>query len=133
MQLHYRLTAVLLGSLLLFKTAIQAQDLAQLAQKKPKDLLKGGVQVTGSLSAQHIFYTVSGIEQRRDPFNFFYTGNLNVNLFGKINMPVAFTFSNQNLTFPILSTRSCATLSHSIGWCCGRPTKGSHYTSGRVP
>ncbi|RRB02840.1 hypothetical protein [Larkinella rosea] len=94
-----RLYTRLLGGLLLVTTVGRAQDLAQLAQTKPKDLFKGGFQVTGSVSAQHIFYTVSGIEQRRDPFNFFYTGNLTVSLFGKINMPVAFTFSNQNLTF----------------------------------
>jgi hypothetical protein len=68
-----------------------AQNLEELGVKK-------GVKVNGSVNLSTIGYYVDGIEQRRDPFNWFATGNLNLNLFG-YSAPFSFSYSNANKNF----------------------------------
>jgi hypothetical protein len=60
--------------------------------------VKKGVQVNGSVNLNTVGYYVNGIEQRRDPFNWFATGSLNINLFG-YNTPFSFSYSNANRNF----------------------------------
>lgn len=57
-----------------------------------------GVDFSGSLNLSTIGYWANGIDQRRDPFNWFLTGNLNVNLFG-YSAPLSFSYSNANKTY----------------------------------
>ncbi|HEY8934787.1 MAG TPA: hypothetical protein VIM65_06180, partial [Cyclobacteriaceae bacterium] len=57
-----------------------------------------GVKVNGSLNVNTVGYYAHGIEQRRDPFNWFLTGNLNINLFG-YDAPLSFSYSNANKSF----------------------------------
>ncbi|QMW03317.1 hypothetical protein [Spirosoma foliorum] len=100
MKKHLFVKTILIGLLGIWITQPgQGQNLDQLATMKPSSFFKEGVKITGNIVANHLFYSASGIDDRRTPFNFFYTGNLNVNLFGKINMPVTFSYSNQNVTF----------------------------------
>ncbi|MFN8688363.1 MAG: hypothetical protein ACK5XL_00010, partial [Cyclobacteriaceae bacterium] len=84
----FRLLCALLGCLSL---SAAAQDIGQIGVKK-------GVTLNGSLNLSSIGYRVWGIEQRRDPFNWFATGNLNVNLFG-YSVPLSFSYSNANTSF----------------------------------
>jgi hypothetical protein len=63
-----------------------AQDLETISVKK-------GLKINGSVNLNSIGYYVDGIEQRRDPFNWFLTGNLNLNLFG-YDAPFSFSYSN---------------------------------------
>lgn len=84
----FRLLCALLGCLSL---TAAAQDIGQLGVKK-------GVTLNGSLNLSTIGYRVWGLEQRRDPFNWFATGNLNVNLFG-YSVPLSFSYSNANTSF----------------------------------
>ena len=56
---------------LMLSLASYSQDIESLGLKK-------GVKVNGSVNLNSVLYTVSGIEQRRDPFNWFLTGNLNI-------------------------------------------------------
>jgi len=72
-------------------TTSYSQALDQLGVKK-------GVQINGSVSANTVAYTASGMEARRDPFNWFLQGNLNISLFG-YSMPFSFSYSNQNRNF----------------------------------
>ena len=81
-----------------------AQDVGQLKNQikklNPKNLLKDkSIKVSGEITAKNIFYSAWGIENRQIPFNYLYSGNLNVSIFGKINMPVSFSFANQNASF----------------------------------
>jgi len=69
-----------------------AQQLDQIG--KDKNPLK----INGGISTSHVFYTASGIEQRRAPYNYFITGNLNADLYG-FSVPVSFSVSNQNTSF----------------------------------
>jgi len=70
---------------------INAQALDELGVKK-------GIKINGSVSANTVAYTAAGIQSRRDPFNWFLQGNLNINLFG-YNMPFSFSYSNQGRNF----------------------------------
>ncbi|ANE52833.1 hypothetical protein [Flavisolibacter tropicus] len=74
-----------------YATATCAQALDQLGIKK-------GVKINGSVSANTVAYMAAGIDSRRDPFNWFLQGNLNLSLFG-YSMPFSFSYSNQNRSF----------------------------------
>lgn len=87
--IYQQLMAILL--VLAGHQALQAQALDELGIKK-------GIKINGSLSANTVAYTASGIDSRRDPFNWFLQGNLNINLFG-YNMPFSFSYSNQGKQF----------------------------------
>lgn len=59
-----------------------------------------GIKVSGGISANQIFYGSQGLEGRlRQPYNYFLNGNLNLDLFGLMNAPISFSFSNQNAAF----------------------------------
>lgn len=77
--------------LLLFSEGTIAQNLENLGNGK---LLK----VNGSFSTNHVFYGVNGIESRRDPYNYFFSGNVNLGLYGW-DVPLSFTYSNQRSSF----------------------------------
>ena len=55
--------------------------------------------VTGGMSSQQVFYSAWGIQNRQSPYNYNYAGNLNVSILGKINIPISFSFINQNSNF----------------------------------
>lgn len=75
----------------LLANSSKAQDLESLGIKK-------GVKIKGSLNLNAIGYYAHGIPQRRDAFNWFATGNLNVNLFG-YSAPFSFSYSNANSSY----------------------------------
>jgi len=60
--------------------------------------VKKGVKVTGAVNLNAIGYTASGIPVRRDPFAWFVSGNLNLNLFGYA-APFSFSYSNTSRNF----------------------------------
>jgi hypothetical protein len=68
-----------------------AQDLGSLGKQKP-------LTVTGSFSANAIGYSASGIANRRDPFYWLLSGNLNFSFYG-VSIPVSATFSQQDRSF----------------------------------
>lgn len=70
---------------------VHSQNLEELGVDK-------GVKLNGSVNLNTVGYWAHGIEQRRDPFNWFLTGNLNVNLFG-YNAPFSFSYSNADRSF----------------------------------
>ena len=70
----------------------QSQDLDRIfSGEKP-------LRVSGGINFNQVFYTASGIENRRDPYNFFLNGNLNLDIYG-FAVPLSFTLSNQNASF----------------------------------
>lgn len=76
-----------------------AQDLEKLKNFRVKDLFNGGIKVNGGITANHTYYNAWGIAERQVPLNFLYSGNLTLDILGKIKMPVQFSFSNQNVQF----------------------------------
>lgn len=71
--------------------ALRGQDLTSVGQP-------GQVKVTGSFTANAIGYAVSGMRNRRDPFYWMLSGNLNVDLYGW-SIPISATFSQQQRSF----------------------------------
>lgn len=69
-----------------------------LAQNLEEISLKKGPQLTGSLNVNTVGYKAFGLPQRRDPFNWFVTGGLNLNLFG-YSAPFTFSVSNANKSY----------------------------------
>jgi hypothetical protein len=78
-------------AMLMISQNCNSQDLAQLGVDK-------GLKLGGSVNLSAIGYQAFGIPQRRDPFNWFVTGNLNVTLFG-YSAPFSFSYSNANSNF----------------------------------
>ena len=80
---------ILQASSILFAFVIgecHAQNLEEISLKK-------GPKLTGSLNVNTVGYKAFGLPQRRDPFNWFVTGGLNLNLFG-YSAPFTFSVSN---------------------------------------
>lgn len=72
-------------------TELYSQNLEEISlKKKPK--------ITGSVSLNTVGYAASGIPQRRDPFSWFLTGGLTINLFG-YSAPFSFSYSNANTSY----------------------------------
>ncbi len=83
---HFKYWSVVLLLSLCFIS--YGQNLDELSFKK-------GIKFNGGLSLNNQFYTGSNPTNRRDPYNFFLTGNLTVNLFG---FPLPFSFSYSNVS-----------------------------------
>ena len=72
-----------------------------------KDVFKAKpVKFNGGLSASTIFYDGNG-NTGRDPFTWYLQGNANANLFGKINLPFSFNFTNagSGFSYPVMPNR----------------------------
>ena len=78
-------------NLFLTSTLVYSQNLEDLKLSK-------GIEMNGSVNLSTIGYFVHGIDQRREPFNWFLTGNLNVSLFG-YSAPFSFSHSNANTSY----------------------------------
>src|SRR5690606_2943659 len=82
---------LLLLLFLAINTTSLAQNLVEIGVKK-------GVKVNGSINLNAVGYHVDGMEMRRDPLNWFLTGNVNIKLFG-YDAPLSFSYSNANRSF----------------------------------
>ncbi len=78
-------------SLAAMPVMLSAQDLERIGSGN-------AFEINGGLSLTQIAYGVNGIDERRDPYNYFATGNVNINIYG-MSIPLAFTYSNQNSSF----------------------------------
>jgi hypothetical protein len=77
--------------LIIVANSLFSQNLESIGKEKP-------LTVTGGVSFSQIFYGVSGIESRRDPYTYFASGNVNFSLYGW-SVPLSFSLSNQNTSF----------------------------------
>lgn len=84
----YRVACLIILSSL--TTIVQSQDLARIGKSN-------SIKVSGGISANQIFYWADGIQNRRTPYSYFLTGNVNFNIY-ELNIPVSFTFSNQTIS-----------------------------------
>jgi hypothetical protein len=73
-------------------TESKAQDLNKIDVKKP-------LVITGGISASQTLYTSEGIKARRDPYYWLLSANLNINLFGLINVPLSGQLTQQNKSY----------------------------------
>jgi hypothetical protein len=85
---HFLLLLIISGFVI---SSVSAQNLESIGKEKP-------LSVTGGVSLNQIFYGVSGIESRRDPYSYYASGNINFSLYGW-SVPLSFSVSNQNTSF----------------------------------
>ncbi|MBK9285575.1 MAG: hypothetical protein IPM51_14835 [Sphingobacteriaceae bacterium] len=83
--------AVIIIGIAIFAKNIAAQDLEKIGKK---DMLK----VNGGLNYSSVFYHADGIENRRQPFTYFVSGNISGNIAG-ISLPYTFNYSNNLLSY----------------------------------
>ena len=87
-----RLALFFATATLIFLTVFsQAQDIAKIGNEKP-------VSLSGGVSVNQVFYSSSGLENRRDPYNYYLGGQLTLNIYG-LSLPFSFTYSNQQSQF----------------------------------
>jgi hypothetical protein len=75
-----------------FITVVHAQNIESFDWKKP-------VKVSGGLSFNNVFYASTGMAARRDPYFWMLSGNVNLNLFGVLNVPISGQISQQNRSY----------------------------------
>ncbi len=90
---HHRIIFTLLPALVVVAVSFSAsaQNLESIGKGKAFGM-------SGGINANSVFYNASGMEGRRDPFNYFLSGNLNFSLYGW-SVPLSFSYSNQQTTF----------------------------------
>jgi len=76
---------------MLFGYELFGQDLSNLDEKDP-------IKITGSASANQVYYGQSGSQSGRDPYSYYLMGRLNVALYGW-NIPLSYRYSNQSRSF----------------------------------
>lgn len=90
-RLKPRACFIALIAFLVIATKSSSQDLETIGKKD-------AIKINGGVSLNQLFYTAKGIESRRDPYSYFLTGNLNMNIYG-VSVPLSFAISNQNRSF----------------------------------
>jgi len=75
----------------LYPAFVEAQDIESIGKRPP-------VKVSGSLGFNNTFYHVDGIENRRPPYLWYLSGNLNIDIYGW-SVPLSVYYSNQNVQF----------------------------------
>lgn len=75
----------------LFSVLLRAQDLDAISRSK-------GVKFSGGLNFANTFYAGNSDMILRDPYLYYLTGNLNVNLYG-IDLPFSFAYSNTGKSY----------------------------------
>ena len=70
---------------------IYGQSLEKIGKERP-------VKITGGINLNNTLYLNEGIQSRRDPYNYFFTGSLNIDIYGWL-IPLSFSYSNQNTKF----------------------------------
>ncbi len=79
------------------------------------------LKVSGGISAMTTVYGTNATANSRDPFNYFLTGNINVNVYG-FNVPLSFSYSNRTFSYAQPFNQfslhpSYKFIQTHVGWC----------------
>jgi len=77
--------------LILLSFVGRGQDLTKIGNENP-------IRLSGGLHLSQVYYAASGLENRRDPFNYYLGGQLILDIYG-LSLPFSFTYSNQQSQF----------------------------------
>lgn len=106
----------------------QAQDVETLLKVKPKAMLQGkGISMQGSINFMTRFYTPFDIIDRQTASSYILTGQLTIDLFGKVKMPMSFMYSDYSkAVISGLETPSVGALLPPLNRLSLRPTYKGH-------
>jgi hypothetical protein len=68
------------------------QDVTNIKKNKP-------VTFSGGANANCTFYDAAGMNSRRDPFCYTLSGNINMNVYGVLDLPFSFYYTKKNTTY----------------------------------
>jgi hypothetical protein len=77
--------------MLLCVIQVRAQNLENIGKTKP-------FSISGGVSSRLVFYNASGIPERRDPFGYVFSGNVNIGIY-ELYLPFSFSYSNQGTSY----------------------------------
>lgn len=106
----------------------QAQDVEALLKAKPKAILQGkGISMQGSINFMTRYYSPFDIIDRQVASSYILTGQLTIDLFGKVKMPMSFMYSDYSKTVMSgLETPSVGALLPPLNRLSLRPTYKGH-------
>jgi hypothetical protein len=74
--------------------------------------------LTGGVSASSIF-NAGNEDQRRDAFAYYLNGNINLNLYGLVDLPFSFSLTNSNSSYKLPSSPNRFSVNPSYKWITG--------------
>jgi len=85
-----------------------------------KDMFGKGkpFKLNGGFSANSVFNT-GNTELGRDPFAYYLNGNINLNIYGQINLPFSFSFTNSASSYKLPSSPNRLSINPSYKWITG--------------
>jgi hypothetical protein len=81
----------LVAPLFFFSTKSISQNLEKIGKKEM-------VTVSGGMNFNNVFYNAQGFEARRDPYTWYFNGNLNITILD-VSLPFTYSYSNLHGTF----------------------------------
>ena len=105
---------VLFIFMIAFITEVQAQSFNI---ESLKDMFGKGkpYKLNGGFSANSVF-DAGNADSGRDPFTYYLSGNLNLNLYGLINLPFSFNFTNSGASYKLPSSPNRLSISPTYKW-----------------
>ncbi|MDH3651479.1 MAG: hypothetical protein OEQ53_17485, partial [Saprospiraceae bacterium] len=88
--------------LFLFTPSLHSQDIEDTSTDLKNRLKNNPITFTGSIAAQIQWNTISGMDQRRDPFHLNLFGHANLNILG-VNAPFSLAMADGNTTYNLPS------------------------------
>jgi hypothetical protein len=76
------------------------------------------LKLTGGFSANSV-YNVGNPAIERDPFTYYLNGNINLNIYGQINLPFSFNFTNSGASYNLPSSPNRLSLHPTYKWITG--------------
>ena len=92
-KIYFKSVLVLLLTSTFLLSKAQDVDLENIGKKTMEQLKKNPFKISGSISANSVFYN-SNVYSGREPFTYFLNGNLNLGLY-KWTMPISYSLTNQ--------------------------------------
>ncbi|GHT64826.1 hypothetical protein AGMMS50239_23280 [Bacteroidia bacterium] len=108
-------------ALFFFTTVIITQVSAQSFRIEDlKDMFGKGkpLKLNGGFSANSVFNAGNAISGR-DPFAYYLNGNINLNIYGQLNLPFSFNFTNSGSSYRLPSSPNRLSIHPSYKWITG--------------
>jgi hypothetical protein len=78
-----------------FQASLHAQDVEAIVKSAKKP-----IKISGGIGTDHVLYASEGMQNRRNaPYQYYFNGNLNIQVFKEFNLPLTFSFSNQQFNY----------------------------------
>ena len=108
-----------LSALCLLLTMVSVNQAQNIQIESIKDMFGKGnlLKLSGGFSANSVLNV--GDEQARDPFAYYLNGNINLNIYGQVNLPFSFSLTNSGSSYKLPSSPNRLSLHPSYKWTTG--------------